>query len=343
MRILKLFVFSFIVFLSGQVKTQTISLDSVQACIGDTAGISIKIPPIDSAGAITLFISYDTIKLNFIDLTNITPLATGTIFNDMHTGGITGPRLGKIAISWVANGPGVNFSAGVFAILKFKVISGSSDVNFLNSCEIVNYSAQTLNFTYINGSLSVPTIPVISTQPMPLSISTTQTGVFIVNKINADSISWQMKQGNVWISIQNNNTFQGVNRDSLYISHPGINLNGVYFRCIVRNLCSFLLSDSVLLNVELAVNNIELQGFKYYPDPFCDNISLDFPSLSFLEKINIFQIDGKIVKKIIINDQSTHFYIPQLENLEKGCYFIEFISGNKDQFKIRKTFKMIKN
>ncbi|MFZ4400902.1 MAG: cohesin domain-containing protein [Bacteroidales bacterium] len=343
MKIIKIVCFSLLVFYLNHGKAQTFSMDNVKACIGDTVGIPINMPHIDSAGAITLFISYDTTSLEFINMTNINLLASGTIFNDMHLGGNTGPRLGKIAISWVANGPDINFNIGTFGVLNFKVIGNSCSINFLGNCEIVNYNTQIININYVNGSLIVPSIPLIVSQPLQLSINTSQTGIFVIDATSADSIKWEMKQGNVWQSIQNNNIFQGVSNDTLYISQPGINLNGTYFRCRLSNLCSTVQSDSVILNVELAINNNTLADFKYFPNPFNDNISIDFPILSNIDEINISLIDGKIIRKIILKEESTHFNLLQLEKLEKGCYFFEIIFQKNKNQKDKKTFKMIKN
>jgi hypothetical protein len=344
MKILKIIIFSFLLFFCNYGKTQTLSIDSVKACIGDTASLPIKMSMIDSAGAITLFIGYDTTMLDFINLTNINPIATGVIFNDMRAGAGNGPRLGKIAISWVANGPGIIFNAGTFAVLKFKVLSGNCPINFLNTCEIVNYNAQTLNINYINGSLIIPGMPVITTQPVQLSINTTQNGIYTVNTLNGDSIRWQINQGNGWIYLQNTSVFNGYNNDTLIVNHPGLSLNGSYIRCLISNLCYTKFSDSVILNVtELSVNKNTIFGCKIYPNPFSEIISLDFPHSSFIEEIKVYQIDGKLIKKIPINKQLNHITIHQLNELEKGIYFFEVNSINNKGSKTKNSYKLVKN
>ncbi len=343
MKILKILTFSFLIFLCNQGKSQTLQIDNVQACLGDTASISINMSSIDTVGAITLFIEYDTTMLNFIDLTNINPLASGILFNDMRVG-VTGPRLGKVAISWVASGSGVNFSAGIFAVLKFEVLAGNCPLNFSNNCEIVNYSAQIINVNYTNGNLTVPTVPVITTQPSQLSLNTSQNGFYTISATNTDSIQWQINQGSGWVNIQNDTVFQGFNKDTLFVSQPTQTLDGAYFRCILSNLCLSAQSDSVILNVtNVSVSDNKTIHYKISPNPFYDYISIDFPNMTFIEEINIFQVDGKFVKQITEKEQSTHLFITQLNELKKGIYFFEVVSKNKEGVKERKIHKLIKN
>lgn len=245
MKLLKIAFLSFLIFLCNQGKTQTLQIDDVQACVGDTASISINMSAIDSVGAITLYIGYDTTKLNFIDSANVNPLATGILIN------VGNARLGKIVISWTANGgAGVNFNAGIFVVFKFKVLTRNCPIVFLTDCEIANYNAQIINTTYINGSLTI-----------------------------------------VGLSEENNNS----------------------------------------------------TASKIFPNPFSEYISIDFQNTTFVEEINIFQIDGKLHKQIIKKEQITHLSITQLNELEKGIYFIEIISKNKEGIKERKINKLTKN
>ncbi|MEI6694997.1 MAG: cohesin domain-containing protein [Bacteroidota bacterium] len=344
MRLLKTAIFSILILLFCQAKTQSIQIGNVQSCVGDTVSFPINISNIDTVGAITLYIGYDTTLLNFINLTNINPLASGTLFNDVRSG-INGPRLGKIAISWTANSSGVNFISGVFAILKFKVIlAGNCPIPFLNNCEIVNYSAQLININYTNGSLAVASMPVILNQPSQLSLTSSQNGFFNVNVTNAYNIQWEIKQGNTWTNIINNTTFQGYDKDTLFVSHPIQSLNGSYVRCRLSNNCFSALSDSVVLNViTSSIEDYEVLDFKIYPNPFCDNISLDALHSVFVEEINIFQLDGRLVQKIAKNCQTTSFLVTPLKELKKGCYFIEIVSKNKEGVRFSSINKLIKN
>lgn len=342
MKLLRTVLFSFITLICNYGKTQTMQMADIQVCTGDTAGIAIVMSAMDSLGAVTLKIRYDTAKLKFDDLANINPLASGIMFNDMLNGG---RRIGKIGISWVTGGSGVNFSAGTFAELKFVVLAGNCPVTFqVSECEIVNYDVEIINVAYTNGSVSNPAIPAILAQPSPLALYEYQNGYFAVNASNTDSIKWQVNQGAGWADIVNNSTFNGSDNDTLFVSHPGGAFNGAYFRCLLRNLCHSVRSDSVMLTINgLFSGENSLLKYSIYPNPFDDNILIKFPQTAFIEEIVIFATDGRIVKKISENKQTSHLSIESLCGLEKGTYFFEIVSKNKEGLNLKNIFKMVKN
>ena len=338
-----LFVLFFALFLYSQANSQTLEIGTAQSCPGSIATVSLNISNTTNVGAITLYIDYDTTMVDTIYLANINPLISSAMFNDM-TSGVGGPRLGILAISWYASAPGVNFTTAVLADIKMKVLGGSCPLTFSTSCEIADYTAQTINVNYINGNLSVPYNPIFTFQPLPLSINTTDNGFYTITATNYDSIRWQIKQSGEWLDVQNNSVFQGFNNDTLFVNHPTTNLDGVYLRCTVSNICSTTNSDSaVLLIADLSGNNNELSFANIYPNPFSNHISIDFSQSSFIEKINIYQIDGKYVKSIIKKDYVSHLYISNLKELKKGTYFLEIISSPNNDNKLNAIYKLIKN
>ncbi len=338
-----LFVLFFTLFLYFQGNTQTLQIGTTQSCPGDIASVSLNISNTTNVGAITLYINYDTTMVDTIYLANINPLVSSAMFNDM-TSGVGGPRLGMLAISWFASSSGVNFTSDVLAEIKMKVLGGSCPLIFDNGCEIADYSAQTINVNYINGNLSVPYNPVFTLHPLPLSINTTDNGFYTIAAANFDSIRWQIKQGGEWLDVVNNSVFQGFNNDTLFVNHPTTNLDGVYLRCTVSNLCSTFTSDSAILHIaDLSGNNNELSLANIYPNPFSNYILIDFSQSSFIEKINIFQIDGKHVISFIKNDYFSHLYISNLKELKKGAYFFEIISRPKNDNNHIAVYKLIKN
>lgn len=338
-----LFLLFLALFLYSEANSQTLEIGTSQSCPSDIASVSINISNTTNVGAITLYIGYDTTMVDSIYLANINPLVSSAMFNDM-TSGVGGPRLGILAISWYASAPGINFTTAVLADIKLKVLGGSCPLTFTNSCEIADYNAQPINVNYINGNLSVPYNPILTLQPLPLSINTTDNGFYTITATNYDSIRWQIKQAGEWLDVQNNSVFQGFNNDTLFVNHPTTNLDGVYFRCAVSNLCSTINSDSaVLLIADLSGNNNDLSFANIYPNPFSNHISIDFSQSSFVEKINIYQIDGKYVKSIIKNEYVSHLYISNVKELKKGTYLLELISTPQNGNKLNAIYKLIKN
>ncbi|MCX6233024.1 MAG: cohesin domain-containing protein [Bacteroidetes bacterium] len=341
-KLLKIIFISVFILQSYQGINQTLQIANVQSCIGDTASVPLNMSAMDTVGAITLYISYDTAKVSFVSLSNINVLANGTLFNDVHNL-TTGARLGKIAISWVTTTSGVTFSPGVFGILKFKVISGGCNINFLSNCEFVNYNTQVINVIYTNGSITVPTVPIIATQPLQLTLYNTQTGSFIIDASGYDNIQWQYKQGNIWNNIISSSIFQGVTNDTLIVNQPLLSLSGTYFRCKLNNYCFTTFSDSVDLIVnDVAVKEYGFNNCKIYPNPFKNSITVESDAFTTLECISIYQTDGKLLLYINVNKGNPNFVVNNLDFLNKGIYFMEVQLKNGAGIRINKKYKLIK-
>jgi len=328
----------------GRVHTQTMQIGHVQSCIGTIANIPVNMSAIPNIGAITLFIGYDTSMVDSVFLSNINPLASGTMYNDIRVP-VNGPRIGKIGISWIDNaGEGVNFNAGLFAVLNFRVISGGNiPVNFMTNCEIADSAGDPININYSNGSLAVPENPVINMQPLPLTLNTTQNGFFSVGASDYDSIQWQINQGSGWGNIQDNQIFQGGKEDTLHVLQPSLALDGASFRCMLSNTCVSIVSDAVMLHVTvLSGNDFEVMNAGIYPNPFIDGITIEISSSAFVEEINLFAADGRLTRKMNVQKQDEHFSIKHLHGLEKGIYYIQIVCSirmNKRNY----TYKLVKN
>ncbi len=250
MRILKIIAVFYLIFIFYQGNSQTLKIDSTQAFVGDTASIAINMTALDSVGTITLHIGYDTTKLCYIDTAYVNPLANRILINEGRDP-VSGARLGKVSFSWVTTNieTGVNFNSGLFAVIRFKVLTGNCPIVFLNNSEISDYKADAINVSFINGNLRT-------------------TSLFVQNNI--------------------------------------------------------------------------IEKCNVFPNPFYDNITLDIASSTFIDEINIFDISGKIVKQITINEISQQIFIPQLNELKTGTYFIEIISRKNDGITNNNKFKLLK-
>lgn len=333
-----IFILSFLLF-SIDCKSQSMQISDIQACSNDTSDISINMSTLNNLGAITLYISYDTTKLKFINLININPLASGTIFNDMHSGtGNSGQLLGKIAVSWVTSSSAVNFPQGVFAKLKFKILGGNSSLNFLNNCEIADYQSQIINTAFINGNITVPQTPAVLIQPS-YNIVNSQLAMVFVSEQFSSTIVWQMKYGNQWSDIQNNSDFQGIDNDTLIINNINAIQNGTYFRCRLSNFCALVYSDSISL-ITTTASNGHNNEILVYPNPFKNIIYLKNIDFEMVEEIRLIQTDGKLLRKIKNFENDQVISINNLNVISKGSYFVEILLKDKSR---RLIAKLIKN
>lgn len=338
MRIKKAIITIFLMILSFAGISQSMQMNNLQACTGDTVNVNISMSNLDSIGAITLYIAYDTTKLKFINLVNINSLATGTMFNNMHSGS---QLIGKIAISWVTTSGSVNFPQGIFGVLKFKVIGGSSGLQFLSSCEIAKYSSDIITVNYTNGNINIPQDPIVTIQPA-LNIINFQNANISLSTQNAVTKIWQKKSGNNWVDIQNSNDFQGVNSDTLIINHLNTITTLTNFRCKLSNSCKNIYSDSISV-ISNGIHTEKLNNIEVFPNPFTDYIYVNQLYTSKISKIRILQIDGKIIKEIDNLNKFNTLYINNLNNLSKGFYFIEIDFMTSDNIKDKQVYKLLKN
>lgn len=99
-------------------------------------------------GAVTLFVTYDTTKLEFIDVQNNIFGANVNLIPATHT----------ISIGWASSG-GVNLNVK-FLDLRFKYHGagggcGAVTANFADGCELANLATAIIPVNYINGGVNL--------------------------------------------------------------------------------------------------------------------------------------------------------------------------------------------
>jgi hypothetical protein len=127
---------------------QTVKLDSIYANPGDTVLIPLQFYGYFNVGAVSLYIIYNDEALEYLEITNFIPEAAGTLANST-----TIDTNVVVAISWLAPGvTGVDFPDGNFLDIRFRFISGASDLVFLEPlCEIVDWYLNVIETFYIDG------------------------------------------------------------------------------------------------------------------------------------------------------------------------------------------------
>ncbi len=313
--------------------SQSIQINNIQACSGDTLISEISNSSIDTIGAITLYITYDTASIKYINMYNFNSQLNGILYNDIKN--ISGQSVGKIALSWVASSNGVNLNQGIFAKIKFLAKDSSCSLQFSPDCEITNYQSQIFNINYINGSIEVHKPIVIQIQPQ-VFVESGQNGFLSIKTQNFCVKKWQFKINNVWTDLQNSSEYQCVDCDTLRLINFNTIPNGSLFRCKLSNTCETIFSNSILVTNTNVVNSENLIFLS--PNPFVDYIRIN--SNAIIEKINIYQSDGKLMFSGFFNDKKNEQIITNLVYLNSGLYFIEiFTSQNKCNSQIYKLIK----
>ena len=125
---------------------QHLSIDTVDANIGDTVLVSVDMGSISYMGAITLFIEYNDAVLEFDTIVNANGQTQGLIGNGMQ-------NPARVGIVWSAFFSGVNFTAGKLCDLRFIYQGGTSNLSVLPYSEIANYDGIPITMFYSPGQV----------------------------------------------------------------------------------------------------------------------------------------------------------------------------------------------
>jgi len=130
---------------------QTATLGDVIANPGESILMPLNFYGMTNLGSLTLFILFDENVMTFNGITNVVPEGAGTQYNFI-------PNPSSVGLSWIApGGSGVDFPDGKYLDLQFTFFGGETDVTF-GPGEIVDWDDIVLPVTYVNGSVSSPTV-----------------------------------------------------------------------------------------------------------------------------------------------------------------------------------------
>nr|NQU91806.1 hypothetical protein [Bacteroidota bacterium] len=124
-----------------------VSIDSIGVDENSEILVPLSVEGFMDVGAITLFIEYDTLVLDFLTIENITPELTGALFNNLESPEPT------IGICW-HNIEGLNIESGKLLDLKFFYSNGSSELTLNQNCEIASSGLELFTTEYIHGSVT---------------------------------------------------------------------------------------------------------------------------------------------------------------------------------------------
>jgi len=162
--------FTFIICLFSlvlNIRAQNINISAEHATSfnGDSVTVSINTANFVNIGAVTVKVQYDNNVLSFGRALN---------WHQSMPGALAGNNGNKVILAWDGV-EGANIPNGKMVDLKFKYISGNSNISFLTgSCEITDLEGNPLQVNYFDGSVSqtpTPNEPILIT---PLNNSQNQ-------------------------------------------------------------------------------------------------------------------------------------------------------------------------
>ena len=145
---MKKFLLSIIIVLCGNfLFGQTISIDDYNQDAGTTLTVSVGMDNLSNLGAITLFIGYDSLVLQFDTVLNINSQFAGLLSNNMSS-------LHQIGIVWNAVSSGVSIVSGDLCQIRFQYVGDECDISFNAGCEAADFNADVISAVFDDGSIS---------------------------------------------------------------------------------------------------------------------------------------------------------------------------------------------
>ncbi len=288
--------------------------------------------------SITMFITFDELVLEFVDLTELNPgLNSGNTIWQLLDNGNDPPQ---IIFTWVKTGSPLTIADGVLFNLQFNYSEGDAFVGFSDNCEISIDLEPSDDAIYKNGI--VAPVKIIS-QPADQHAAVNTNAVFSVLLNGVGNYHWQQNAGDGWYDLADNDLFSGVFTNQLIISIANKDFDNHLFRCQMQvDECDFA-SDDAVLSVSLISIDERSSGYnilKVYPNPCSDVLSYSISESLDLHRIELVNSIGEIVFQS---------YCPQhdemltgtisLEGMSAGIYFIQLLDSN---YMLKSIAKVIK-
>lgn len=270
----------------------TATIGNVFSCAGDTVFAPVDVTNFINVGAMTIYIGYDTNAAKFLSLQNI---------NSAIPGGVSSYAVnGQVGIVYSNPNP-FSITSGKLFDLRFRFFGDSTLLPFNPGTEIADPDLQIIPLDTYSGSIKI-SFELIS-QPDSVQSYPDNDVIFRVTSLGIPDYQWQENRGSGFIDLQNNQTYSGVNNDTLTVHDVPLSYNGYTYRCVLSAGNCTVISDTALLEVALAYPAATLGLTNSCPETtvleplfvgdffdvveFTFNISFDTTYLTFQELQNV--------------------------------------------------------
>ncbi len=254
------------------------TIGEVISCPGSEVIIPLDVENFLNVGAMTLYITYDTTKLKFETIANISSSFTGLLFNAMVF------PVTQIGISFTSLN-GVSLPSGRLFDMVFTHKEGHGELAFGAGCELTTPNFGSIEVDYFDGG--VIALVAIDEHPQEVTVYHPNEAFFYVASAGGTSFQWQRSNNNgvSFSDLSASSVFQGVNTAELHITSTNTFLNGWLFRCKITNGDCTIVSDSAKLIVKTPINqSIALQpgwnSLSSYVTPFNADPEVLFAEIS---------------------------------------------------------------
>ncbi len=221
------------------------AVGSGSTCPETEVVVPVTVSNCEGVAAISLALNFDNAKVSYQGYQNLNSTVSTMLINASG---------GTVYMTW-ANMSAVNVGDGTLVELRFVGIEGSTGLNWNTSlCEYSDASGTVIQSNYSNGSVSVYTVPDITSNPSDRSLVEGQNTTFEVGASGQGlSFQWQLKTvfDNDWQDLSNGNNHSDVNSWRLNVNSVTLDMNGNQYRCVVSGTCpSPVTSEAATLSVE---------------------------------------------------------------------------------------------
>ncbi len=319
-------------FYAGKTTGQSVSIDSLKACTGDSVFVSVNFTDLDSLGAITLYISFDTAVLEFDTILNLNAQTPGTIYNTIHQ------AVSMVGIAWYSsNGIPASIGTGKYLDIAFLYKGGQTSVSPEPGSEIADIHGNIINTGFSYGSVSQGHVPFILQQPVDTMTIQGGNACFTVLDSNATSYKWYYSSdsGMSW-KAANIPPFQHYLSNELLIQNVADSLQNFAFSCELKNQCAvftdpaFLWIDSLSGAVGTAT---EMYKLNLFPNPCTEYLNLKgtFPFIPREIQLKLLSQDGRVLQVFSEKGKGyTYYYRINVKDLEDGMYFLQMVLYSRE-------------
>ncbi|MCX6304742.1 MAG: T9SS type A sorting domain-containing protein [Bacteroidetes bacterium] len=336
-------IFFFLFIQCSFMSAQTININTIEVCAGQEVLLPVTCSSLLNVGAITLFISFDTLNLTFSSLENIDPQLTG-----MSTNMMTFPS--QLAFAWSSTTP-INFSTGKLFDLKFITNGQTSPVIHNPGCEVADPIGVIIPVIYNDGAVNSG-LPSVTVQPKDTVITENCKAVFSLVSQNAISYFWKESQdnGTSWLTLEDGGIYSGTHSEELSIFPVPLSFDNNQYQCVlIRESCQAL-SASATLSVDalISTNNLSSPGKKDFyitPVPFTDHTNIEFTlPENGSAMIQVMNCLGQLVYEMNLPSQSrgARHILLNTPDWQPGIYFVKLTRTTTEQ-KTQQVIKIMKN
>lgn len=321
----RLFIIGLLSFMSLSLTAQISSISTYEICAAQEVLIPVYGQDLMNVGAITLYLSFDTVNLVYQSVENIDPQLSGLTVNLMSN-----PI--KLAMAW-SNPTAINFFNAKLFEIKFTSNGNPGVIAFAGNCEISDTNGIPLNVDYLNGGI-LSGVPIILQNPTDTTIIEDNDASFHVSASNCSEYLWRESEdnGNSWLVLDDGGNYSGTKTDILTISNVPLSFSNRLYQCVLKsNSCQLnslpgqLFVDQFVTS-ESSDNGSVIDDLSLSPVP-CD----DFLNSSFFcmragrVECSVLNARGALVKSFIIPViQTGNQYIRlDLHGLPGGFYMLK--------------------